>query len=33
LKLGLQLDLQGFAPAREGGVVRDIQIDAHEFED
>ena len=33
LKLGLQLDLQDLATPGEGGVVRDIQVEAHEIED
>lgn len=33
VRLGLQLDLQGFATAGEGGVVRDIQVEAHEIKD
>jgi len=33
VKSGPQLDLQGLASAGEGGVVRDIQMEAHELED
>ena len=33
VRLGLQLDLQGFATAGERGVVRDIQVEAHEIKD
>jgi hypothetical protein len=32
VRFGPQLDLQGLASAGEGGVVRDIQMEAHELE-
>ena len=33
VKSGPHLDFQGFSPAAESGVVRDIEIEAHELED